>query len=475
MMEVSRRIVLGGMAASALWPISGARAADKVDVVIIGAGLSGLNAALNLEEQGARVLVIEGRERPGGRLWTLDDVPGNPEAGGNGIGSGYARLLYRAETLGVDMQPIRARTEFSADTALISVRGETIRPVDWERHRLNPYTGATRATPPWAVSFGALAKDNPLGDVIDWRDPAYAKFDVAVADVLAAKGWSAEALRMAFATNPSYGNSAYDVSAMMWFHIFKNAELMSIGGSGAMAAKGGNQAVPIAMARAVKGGIRYGARARVVRADAGGVEVLTDTGAVRAKAAIVAVPASALRLMRIEPALPMAQQAGIDALPYNKVFQLHMVPTRRFWEDDGLPTAMWTDTMAGRLIGLRYGADGDEVSSFVAFVSGFAAERLDRMSPEAATAAVLADIEAVRPAAKGALRPVKIVSWGRDEFAGGAYACWAPGQIRDFANVLPQPMGRVVFAGEHTSYIARGMEGAMEAGERAAFEAMDLI
>jgi monoamine oxidase len=229
------------------------------------------------------------------------------------------------------------------------------------------------------------------------------------------------------------------------------------------------------MAHAVKGGIRYGTRARVVRADTGGVEVLTDGGSVRARAAIVAVPTSALRLMRVEPALPKAQQAGIDMLPYNRVFQLHMLPTRRFWEDDGLPTAMWTDTMAGRLIGLRYGADADEVTSFVAFVSGFAAERLDRMSPEMATAAVLADIETLRPAAKGALRPIKIVSWGRDEFAGGAYACWAPGQIRDFANVLRKPMGRVVFAGEHTAEIARGMEGAMESGERAAFEVLELI
>jgi monoamine oxidase len=474
-MALSRRNLLAGLAAASVWPIAGARATDVADVVIIGAGLSGLNAALHLEEQGARVLVLEGRQRPGGRVWTLDDVPGRPEAGGNGIGSGYARLLYRAETLGVDMQPIRVRTEFSVDTALISVRGETIAPRDWERHRLNPFIGDTRATPPWAVSFGAFAKINPLGDVIDWRAQGFAQYDVAVADVLAARGWTPDALQLAFATNPSYGRSAYDVSAMMWYHILKNAEMMSIAGTGAMSARGGNQAIPIAMAHAVKGGIRYGARARVVRADAGGVEVLTDGGSVRARAAIVAVPTSALRLMRVEPALPKTQQAGIDMLPYNRVFQLHMLPTRRFWEDDGLPTAMWTDTMAGRLIGLRYGADADEVTSIVAFVSGFAAERLDRMSPEMATAAVLADIETLRPAAKGALRPIKIVSWGRDEFAGGAYACWAPGQIRDFANVLPKPMGRVVFAGEHTAEIARGMEGAMEAGERAAFEVLELI
>ena len=65
------------------------------DVLVIGAGLSGLHAALLLEENGARVQVIEARDRIGGRVHSLYGLPGNPEAGGNGFGGAYGRVLDR--------------------------------------------------------------------------------------------------------------------------------------------------------------------------------------------------------------------------------------------------------------------------------------------------------------------------------------------------------------------------------------------
>jgi monoamine oxidase len=89
-----------------------------------------------------------------------------------------------------------------------------------------------------------------------------------------------------------------------------------------------------------------------------------------------------------------------------------------------------------------------------------------------ALALVQAEIERIRPAARGALRPAAYVSWGRDPYAGGAYACWAPGQIAGFADALSQPHGRLIFAGEHTAVRARGIEGALESADRAVRELM---
>ena len=98
---VSRRDLLRTTAALSLGfavPRS-ARAQTSTDVIVIGAGLSGLNAVLILEEQGLDVIVLEGRKRIGGRLMTLDHPPGIPEAGGNGMAGGKRSIGRRLRSI----------------------------------------------------------------------------------------------------------------------------------------------------------------------------------------------------------------------------------------------------------------------------------------------------------------------------------------------------------------------------------------
>ena len=99
-------------------------------------------------------------------------------------------------------------------------------------------------------------------------------------------------------------------------------------------------------------------------------------------------------------------------------------------------------------------------------------ERLDRMSPEAANVEILDYLARIRPSTKGALRPVKTLSWQRDPFSGGIYSAWKPGQFTRYASTISDPVDRIFFAGEHTAMLNRGMEGAMESGERAAGEVL---
>jgi monoamine oxidase len=108
-------------------------------------------------------------------------------------------------------------------------------------------------------------------------------------------------------------------------------------------------------------------------------------------------------------------------------------------------------------------------------VNGAQGERLDRMEPARAAQEIIDFLAAVRPSTKGAIEPVKVVSWQRDPFAGGIYSAWKPGQITRYGSVIAKPHGMVHFAGEHTAMLNRGMEGAMESGERAALEVLERL
>ena len=91
-------VIAAGSGLSACGPRSAGR--HDADVIVIGAGLAGLNTALTLQDAGVSVLLLEGSDRVGGRVMTLDKVPGRPEAGGTEFGAGYARCLSMIDRLG---------------------------------------------------------------------------------------------------------------------------------------------------------------------------------------------------------------------------------------------------------------------------------------------------------------------------------------------------------------------------------------
>jgi monoamine oxidase len=94
-------------------------ATDSADVIVVGAGLSGLNAALTLEDAGFSVLVLEGRDRVGGKILTFGSVPGLPEAGGQSIGSGYGRVVDAAQRSGIALDDQLPQALRHPDIALV--------------------------------------------------------------------------------------------------------------------------------------------------------------------------------------------------------------------------------------------------------------------------------------------------------------------------------------------------------------------
>jgi monoamine oxidase len=450
------------------------RAATTSDVLIIGAGLSGLKAALDLKDLGAKVQVIEGRDRVGGRIFTLKDLPGHPEAGGNTFSAGYGRCLGMCEELKLPLRDYAPRGKLN--TPGLYIKGQYVAAKDWENSPLNILPAKYKKMLPVGVGDAVYHDTQPLKNPDDWYDEASFKYDVPVHTLFKEQGFTDEQIDLFFNTNIWYGTSSHDVSLLMMYFQEVWFQFISMGDRSLRAVIGGNALLPEAMAKKLGGEIHFKKQVIGIRSDAAGAEAVCADGTVyKAKRIICTTPMPVMRFIRFDPVLPSAHAAAIRMVPYFPMTQVHLVPKAKFWEEDGRSAAMWTDSPAGNIMINRFDDDENVITSLTAWCRGFNAVRLDQLDPADAKKLVLDEIGKLRPAAKGKLEAAAIKSWLRDPFAGGDYAIWGPGQVKAYLKAVGQPHGRIHFAGEHTALSNRGMEGAMESGERAVQEvAQDL-
>ena len=477
MTRLSRRSGLHLMAAGAMATATASRtrAQSNPDVIVVGAGLSGLHAAFLLEEQGLTVLVLEGKKRVGGRVYSVDTVPGHPEGGANAIAGPYPRLRGLAERLGIALEDNIPRQQRNRGRTMI-LDGKVVSPSAWLDSPRNPFKGDAKATMPWEYSSKIVSGRNPFTALEDWHSSEFLAHDISLHDFLMINGATEDIIELAVNTNFADGNSAHDVSMLAVFARDFWIKYQQQFGPVNMIAKGGNQRFPEGVAKALKSEVRFGMRVEGLRSDATGVDVHCQDGTVhRARYAVCSVPVTVLQTLKIDPILRGNQARAVKSVNYARCTQVHLVPTKPFWEDDGLPPSMWTNGPAGMVSPNRLGPRLEEVTSLTAYARGVQATYMDSIGAEAAKAAAINAIETARPAAKGRLKALHMHSWQLDQFALGAdFMIWGPGQVPRFFGDLWQPHGRIHFSGQHTAAIEFGMEGAMDSGERAALEILNL-
>jgi len=403
-----------------------------VRVCVVGAGFAGLAAAVALADGGLTPLVLEARDRVGGRVHSRRlDNGAVVELGAEFAEDDHSTLVGIAQKVGLAMAPT----------------GMAYGDRDPRGGR-----GTDRAT--------VLAEVGRLGDLLAGR-PGPDLWGRSVAEVLAGLPLD-PAAREAIAARlqVSAAQPVEELSAAVLGHAgssFSTRESLRAGG--------GNQGIALGLAERLGRAVHLGAPVRAVDWSGPGVRVAADGAEVDADACLLAVPASVIGRIRFDPPLPAWKAEALGRVVYGHAAKL-FVPLRRVPPPSAVlsvPDHYWTWTARG--------ADGTVQPVVSAFAGS--APALAALEVAAGPATWRRRLAALRPDLDlddGAI----LSTWDDDPWIEAAYSTRTPAFDPGDPALLARPVGPLHFAGEHTAGPWSGlMEGALRSGHRAAAELLE--
>ena len=439
---------------------------NRGDVVIVGAGVSGLTAARRLHAAGLEVTVLEARDRVGGR--TLSEPLGSDvvDLGAQWLGHGQERAYRLVREL--DLSTFR---QYERGKKLIDLQG-----------RPRTYSGLFPKLPLWdRLELGlAFARAERNLRLLSRQFPL-SRRRVERWDSMTLQDWMKKRLRtrgaesvfrivaqMVFAAEPS------EISLLFFYHYLRSGSgllrMASIrGGAQQDRVVGGMQQLSLSMARQLGGAVILSAPVRGIEQDEAGVTVRTDGGTHCARFAIVAMAPPMVERIAFIPDLPQKRRQLQRHMPMGAVVKCVAAYDRPFWRKAGLSGEAISDGWPIRAVFDDSSHDGT-CPALVAFIVGNAAREATEMHPESRRHIVVDAL--VRLFGSAAAHPVAYVdkAWPADEWSGGCYAgILSPGVMTEVGDALRAPYRRVYFAGTEAAVNGIGyVEGAIDAGERAA-------
>uniref|UniRef100_A0A8D0SPU1 Amine oxidase n=1 Tax=Sus scrofa TaxID=9823 RepID=A0A8D0SPU1_PIG len=397
---------------------------SKCDVVVVGGGISGMAAAKLLHDSGLSVIVLEARDRVGGRTYTVRNQQVKyVDLGGSYVGPTQNRILRLSKELGLETYKVN----------------EVERLIHYVKGKSYPFRGPL---PPVRNPITFLDLNNLWRTVDDmgreipsdapWKAPLAEQWDqMTMKELLDKLCWTESSKQLAtLFVNLCVTAETHEVSAL-WFLWY-------------------------------------------VKQCGGTTRIISTTNGGQAKYVISAIPPVLGMKIHFSPPLPMMRNQLITRVPLGSVIKCIVYYKEPFWRHKDYCGSM---IIEGEEAPIAYTLDDSKPDGSCAAIIGFIlahkARKLARLTKEERLKK-LCDLYAKVLGSKEALNPVHYEekNWCEEQYSGGCYtAYFPPGIMTQYGRVLRQPVGRIYFAGTETATHWSGyMEGAVEAGERAARE-----
>ncbi|KAJ6667610.1 hypothetical protein lerEdw1_016731 [Lerista edwardsae] len=446
----------------------------KYDVVVVGGGISGMSAAKLLIESGLSVVVLEARDRVGGRTHTVRNKEvGYVDVGGAYVGPTQNRILRLAKELGIETYKVNV---VEKNIMYSSGKSKSFRdafPSVW-----NPLVFLDMNN--FFRTMDELGKEIPAE--APWDSPHAAKLDrMTMKEFIDKHCWTKTVRNLAtLFVNVNVTSELHEVSALwlLWYvklcggstRIFSvtngGQERKFVGGSGQITEK---------IMELLKDKVKL--ERPVVHIDQSGDNVIVETlnhEIYEGRYVISAIPPILTMKIHFKPDLPTKRNQLIQRLPMGSVIKCMMYYKEAFWKKMGFCGMMLIDDEEAPIsVTLDDTKPDNSKPAIMGFILVRKAFRLAEVSKEERKRKIC-ELYAKVLGSEEALHPVHYEekNWSAEQYSGGCYtAYFPPGIMSQYGRVIRQPAGRIYFAGTETATQWSGyMEGAVQAGERAARE-----
>ncbi len=445
--------------------------AEAADVLVVGAGLAGLTAARELTAASRSVLVLEARDRVGGRILNEDIGDGKiVEMGGQWAGPTQDKILGLAAELGIDTFPTydtgQKVLHFNGKRGTYSGTIPRISPlvlidVGQAQARLEALARKIPTDAPWAAA-NAERLDGQTFQTWIRRNTASTS-----ARKLLTLG--AEAV---FAAEPG------DLSMLhVLFYSHASGSFQRLidttGGAQQDRFTGGSAAVAHGLAARLGDIIRLDTPVGRIEVSGDKVVATTTAGQFEGRQIIVTAPPLLAGRIHYQPALPAWRDQLTQRTPMGSVIKCQVIYEKPFWRADGLSGQATGDGAGSRVVFDNSPPDGSP-GILLAFLEGDEARRLGREPLEVRRQTVIDSL--VRYFGPRAAKPERYLErdWQQEKWSGGCYGTlFGPNVWTRYGPALREPIGPIHWAGTETASVWSGyMDGAVRSGERAAADVL---